>query len=242
MRLSCSIATRILTGRTAGERSPAWVAKHISRCDKCRSEAAAQARLQSVLIDGCTGGEKLSLTWRELRANLPERELRPLGLVPAFGWTAVAAAMVAVICIGLSMHSRGNMTEVAVKHAPPAKPVLTQPHPIVAENTPPADQLAIHTVKTGSVLKAPLLVRKAVPRAKPHVAPAPRVPVPLPRHDDLARMADNKPDAPSYTVVGAEEHVIDVVGVGSTGGPADSDTSYVIQTTDAGDDHQVVLL
>lgn len=246
MRLSCAIVSRILAALTAGEPVPAWAARHLDGCERCRAEAAEYSRLTRVVNESFAGEETLSLTWQELRTTLPARQSRSAVGIPVFA-TAAVAAVVAVICISLAMQAPRSMTNIAEGHAPQVHSVqVPRPHEIAKAPATPK-QLIVPEIERPNVPKARLAEYKVVPLPAPRHAPSHRIQVkqPEPAVNVASANSTDGPrrlDSPSYKVVGAEEHVIDVIGVGSSADPSDSDTSYVIRTTESGDDHQVTLL
>jgi len=250
MKLSCAIVSRILGARTAGEPAPAWIERHLDQCERCKAEAAEYSRLGEAIRHAASPDETLALTWNELKATLPVREARSVFRIPAFATVAAAAVAIVAICFALMTQGPApkSVTNVAIKRQPESH-VLRQPkQPLVAEKTPAPDEPTAPEVKQQPATRLYLAVIRPAPRAHQHRAPSPRIHIaPQPNEpnstpsDDGPVMA-REPDSPSYTVVGAEEHVIDVVGVGSNADSSDSDTGYVIRTTDTGDDHQVALL
>lgn len=239
MRLICAFVSRILGSRVASEPMPHWVARHISGCDKCRDEAEQYRRLSQVIKQSAAGDETLGLNWQDLRATLPKRGIRHArnAVIPAF---AAAAVVLISVCIGLSLQGGRKTSELVVEHSPDLKSSTVVHEPQRAADSVVAKQPIAKQPNPAVRSTAP---RTKSPRVKPYEAPRPRLR--LPRSDDPTRHVATNPDPPElpYAVVGAEEHVINVVGVGSEDASADSDTDYVIRTTETSDDdHLVVML
>lgn len=247
MKLICGFVSRIAGSRVASEPIPAWAAKHLSRCEKCRREVEQYARLSRLLKETAAGDEALSLTWQQLRGDLPARERPVARRMPVYTMAAATAVLVAALWIGMSMQGGRQVRQ----HIASDRPIVKQPH-IQTQNdrvTPPERQQLRQQVaqEQPTPQSAREQGRVAVyERGRPR-ASQPRPAPESHERDHTAAVAanpdvTNAPDEPVYRVVGAEEHVIEVVGVDSSEESADSGTGYVIQTTGSEEDHQVTLL
>ncbi len=245
MRLNCAFVSRILGSRVASEPLPEWVARHLSRCGRCRTEAEAYARLSQVLNANVIADEEPALTWHQLRATLPERDAQVARRAPAIAIAAAATVIAVAICFGFLLQNPKPERQTVAADRPVTRSFV-KPEP---EQTPEKPQVAKQPEQPAEqrqVVSHASRVQRPAPRiAEPRVEPAPRERLPLPDNPSTMAAAPEAPEAadpPEYTVVGAEEHVIHVVGVGPGDDAMDSDTGYVIQTTDSGDNGQVVLL
>ncbi len=247
MKLVCAFVSRIVGSRLANEPVPAWAAKHLSRCARCRQEVEQYARLSRLLKETAVGDETLSLTWQQLRCDLPARERPVARRIPVYVVAAAATVVILAVCIGMAMQ-RGRQVR---QHIASDRPIVKQPH-IQTQNdrvTPPERQQLQQQVaqEQPTPQSAREQGRVAVyERGRPR-ASQPRPAPESHERDHTAAVAanpdvTNAPDEPVYRVVGAEEHVIEVVGVDSSEESADSGTGYVIQTTGSEEDHQVTLL
>lgn len=243
MRLSCAFVSRILGSRVASEPMPHWVIRHLSCCDKCRAEAETTRKL-SELLKASAPDCGLDLTWHRLRATLPEREGRVARKAPALAMAAAAVVVIAAVCFGLSTH-KGKPARQVVTSDRSGTQRSAQPGP---EQVPKAERVVQQpeeATQQPTVSHARYEQRPRLPRLAPRPEAAPKEKLTQPDSPSTMVVRPEAPEAPSspeYTVVAAEEHVIDVIGVDSAADSADSDTHYVIQTTDTGDEGQVVLL
>ncbi len=242
MRLKCAIVSRILAQRTAGDTLPAWVSRHVSRCDSCASEAAAYALMQTAIREAAGPIEPPSLTWQELRATLPVTPRRARR-VPILAMAGATAAVLAGVVFGVSLLPQNVKREQVI--GPPQTAIRhtgDQPEQVAVKND---DSPIAGTIEKDTPAAAPhrrlLPPRSYFVHYKPHRAPRP---MPAPRLDNESTVvADNaQPEPPRYRVVGAEEHVIDVVGATPVSAPDTPDTDYVIRHTDTGDERPAVLL
>lgn len=252
MKLRCGIVRRIAAGRT-GEPLPDWVSRHLSRCECCAAEAAAYRRLQSVVKDNLAECGACGLSWQDLRSTLPMRSARPSHRLPVLA-AAGSLALIVLVCLGVFLQS-GRQDVIVVQ-----KPVV-QTRNDADVNKP--DATSAPASKSGGAVSdtnagktqpksaAPdekrrpsqrpvkkrmsplqLQANKTVPQRVKHVPPS----VDRPN----ANVAAAEP-ASSYKVVGAEEHVISVVGVSNNGEAESDDTNYIIRTTGTEEDTVALL-
>jgi len=247
MRLMCAIVSRKLAAKASGEILPAWVSRHVSQCDSCAAEASMYEAVNAAIRESVCPAERTSLTWEELRATLPVS--RPQRHTPVFAFAGAAAAVVAAVILAASMLPRGTATRYDVtKRSQPAIERVQKgsPNSEQVAYKAPSDHTNAQVVTKGDSAKPTKAVRRPAPQRtqvhyKKRPAPAKIVPEPSVDNGPTVTAANDEPEAPKYRVVGAEEHVIDVVGthVSATDTP---DTNYVIRQTDTGDERPAVLL
>lgn len=242
MRLKCAIVSRILAQQTAGDTLPAWVSRHVSHCDSCAAEAAAYALLQTAIKETAGPVEPLDLTWQELRSTLPAA-VHCRRRVPVSAIVGAAAATAAAMMVGFFIlpHGVTRPTQTVSMPQPAIRQTQVQPAEVVERNSSDTQPEVVPLADNRPSPKPP---RRPIhpPRLQvKHSAPAPPSVV---DNDPNMVAQDTPPDPPVYRVVGAEEHVINVVGATPVGAPETSDTAdtdYVIRHTDTGDARPVLL-
>ena len=210
MKPKCYLARSVMAGMCPQCPLPAWVSRHIERCDQCRTEADAYPALRSLL--GAQGGEEACpVEWADVRALLrnPEPIRRPV-------WrTALGAACLTAVIVGIAIW-------VWIGGASNKEPTIRQPRYAQAGDSAPK--------KPRVVLKpAPAPSLKKLEPAKPvSKAAQPKRPKSLParyhrralpphrlmvKHETPPEPRKTAPGAPRIVAIAPEEHVIGIVGV-----------------------------
>lgn len=257
MGLKCAIVSRILAasvgpghnvppqqrGRGRTEGLPAWVSRHVSHCDSCASDAAAYALLQTAIREEAGPTESPSLTWHELRSTLPTRIGRERRLpVPALVGAAVVMAAAMVVGVSILPHGVTKPVQIVSRPQPMIRQTHSQPAHVVEE---PGHDSCSPVVRVAQKRPLPKPMRRPLPpprlQARQVPATVNKMTPPAADGEPALAAADAPNNAPRYTVVGAEEHVIKVVGATPVGAPETPDTDYVIRHTDTGDARPVLL-
>ncbi|MCE5322304.1 hypothetical protein LLG46_03190 [bacterium] len=164
MNIKCCLVSNILA---YSERLPAWVRRHIDRCEHCRLEADRYARLRSALKSASADDETCNLSWDQMKGRLLESDTQPAS--HHWGWAyASAACLCIVIIIGLialSVYPRNPQDARRVAEVPKSAPTKVaskpMPKPEIVKPDMPKQNLTVAAEQTPKPRQARIRVKRA---------------------------------------------------------------------------------